>query len=69
MLGLVFAAGLYTLAAVEDMLHEANEAVEDSRWSAVSFLVGFTPAGAVPPGGRAAMERAGEAGSQQGGSH
>lgn len=42
MLGLVFAAGLYTLAAVEDMLHEAHEAVEDSRWSAVSFLVGFT---------------------------
>ncbi|MAT15817.1 MAG: peptidoglycan-binding protein [Planctomyces sp.] len=38
---LVFVAGLYTLAAVEDMLREAHESAEDSRWSAVSFLFGF----------------------------
>ena len=41
MAALVFVAGLYTLAAVEDMLREAHESAEDSRWSAVSFLVGF----------------------------
>jgi ZIP family zinc transporter len=41
MAGLVFVAGLYTLAAVEDMLREAHESAEDSRWSAVSFLMGF----------------------------
>ncbi len=41
MAALVFVAGLYTLAAVEDMLREAHEAAEDSRWSAVNFLVGF----------------------------
>jgi ZIP family zinc transporter len=38
---LVFVAGLYTLAAVEDMLREAHESAEDSRWSAISFLGGF----------------------------
>lgn len=38
---LVFVAGLYTLAAVEDMLREAHKASEDSRWSAISFLLGF----------------------------
>jgi ZIP family zinc transporter len=38
---LVFVAGLYTLAAVEDMLREAHESSEDSRWSAISFLGGF----------------------------
>ena len=38
---LVFVAGLYTLAAVEDMLREAHQSAEDSRWSAVSFLAGF----------------------------
>lgn len=41
MSALVFVAGLYTLAAVEDMLREAHESAEDSRWSAVSFLLGF----------------------------
>jgi ZIP family zinc transporter len=38
---LVFVAGLYILAAVEDMLEEAHESEEDSRWSAFSFLGGF----------------------------
>lgn len=41
MSGLVFVAGLYMLAAVEDMLREAHRSAEDSRWSAISFLVGF----------------------------
>ena len=41
MTGLVFVAGLFTLAAVEDMLNEAHESAEDSRWSAVCLLVGF----------------------------
>lgn len=41
MAALVAVAGLYTLAAVEDMLREAHESANDSRWSAVSFLVGF----------------------------
>ena len=41
MAALVFVAGLYALAAVEDMLREAHESAEDSRWSAVSFLAGF----------------------------
>lgn len=38
---LVFVGGIYTLAAVEDMIGEAHEASDDTRWSAVSFLVGF----------------------------
>ncbi|PQO35605.1 ZIP family metal transporter [Blastopirellula marina] len=41
MSALVFVAGLYSLAAVEDMLREAHESAEDSRWSAMSFLAGF----------------------------
>jgi len=41
MAGLVFVAGLYTLAAIEDMLREAHDSAEDTRWSAVSFLIGF----------------------------
>lgn len=41
MAALVFVAGLYTLAAVEDMLEEAHESNEDTQWSAISFLVGF----------------------------
>ena len=41
MSALVFVAGLYSLAAVEDMLREAHESAEDSRWSAISFLAGF----------------------------
>ena len=41
MTALVFVAGLYTLAAIEDMLREAHESAEDSRWSALSLLGGF----------------------------
>ena len=41
MTALVFVAGLYTLAAVEDMLRETHESAEDSRWSAVSLIAGF----------------------------
>ncbi|MGE0822118.1 MAG: ZIP family metal transporter [Candidatus Binatia bacterium] len=41
MAGVVFVAGLYMLAAVEDMLREAHESATDSRWSAVSLLAGF----------------------------
>ena len=41
MMALVFVAGLYTLAAVEDMLREAHRSAEDSRWSALSLLGGF----------------------------
>lgn len=40
MTGLVFVAGLYMLAAIEDMMREAHE-TEDSRWSALSLLGGF----------------------------
>ena len=41
MTALVFVAGLYTLAAVEDMLREAHQSAEDSRWSALCLLGGF----------------------------
>ena len=41
MAALVFVAGLYTLAAIEEMLREAHESADDSRWSAISFLAGF----------------------------
>ena len=41
MSALVFTAGLYTLAAVEDMVAEAHESAEDTRLSALSFLGGF----------------------------
>ncbi len=41
MAALVFVAGLYILAAVEDMLREAHESAEDSRWSALSLIAGF----------------------------
>ena len=41
MAALVFVAGLYSLAAVEDMLREAHTSAEDSRWSSVFFLIGF----------------------------
>jgi ZIP family zinc transporter len=41
MTALVFVAGLYILAAIEDMLEEAHESADDSRWSALSFLGGF----------------------------
>lgn len=39
---LVFVAGLYLLAAVEDILREAHESATDSRWSALSLLAGFS---------------------------
>ena len=38
---MVFVAGLYSLAAVEDMLGEAHESADDTRWSAISFLLGY----------------------------
>jgi ZIP family zinc transporter len=41
MTALVVVAGLYVLAAVEDMLREAHESADDSRWSAISFMTGF----------------------------
>lgn len=41
MAALVFVAGLYTLAAMEDMLREAHQSDEDSRWSAICIIVGF----------------------------
>jgi ZIP family zinc transporter len=41
MAALVFVAGLYTLPAIEEMLREAHETADDSRWSAISFLAGF----------------------------
>ncbi|MCB2141473.1 peptidoglycan-binding protein [bacterium] len=41
MTGLVFVAGLYLLAAVEDMIGEAHGSAEDTKWSAASFLAGF----------------------------
>lgn len=41
MTALVFVAGLYALAAIEDMLREAHESAEDSKWSALCFLGGF----------------------------
>ena len=41
MSALVFVAGLYTLAAVEDMLREAHDSAQDSRGSALAFLGGF----------------------------
>ena len=41
MTALLFVTGLFLLAAVEDMLNEAHDSAEDSRWSAISFLAGF----------------------------
>lgn len=41
MAALVFVAGLYTLAAVEDMLREAHDSEEDSRWSSLCLIGGF----------------------------
>jgi ZIP family zinc transporter len=38
---MVFVSGFYSLAAVEDMLGEAHESASDTRWSAISFLVGY----------------------------
>jgi ZIP family zinc transporter len=41
MAAVVFVAGLFILGAMEDMLREAHEADDDSRWSAMSLLLGF----------------------------
>lgn len=41
MAGLAFTAGLLAVAAVEDMISEAHESSEDSRWSIVAFTGGF----------------------------
>lgn len=41
MAALVFVAGLLTLAAVEDILEEAHESREDTKYSTLAFLVGF----------------------------
>lgn len=41
MTGLVFAAGLLTVAAVEDMLNEAHETAGDTHGSIVAFIGGF----------------------------
>ena len=38
---LVFVAGFYTVAAVEEILAQAHETRDDSRFSAVSFIAGF----------------------------
>jgi ZIP family zinc transporter len=38
---LVFTAGLLTAAAVENMISEAHESAEDTRWSVLSFTGGF----------------------------
>jgi len=41
MSGLVFVAGLYMLAGVEDLMGEAHEADADTTWSSLNFLAGF----------------------------
>lgn len=41
MAGLVFTAGLLTVAAVEDMISEAHESIEDTRLSVLIFIGGF----------------------------
>ena len=38
---LAFVAGLLSLAAVEDMISEAHESIEDNKWSLLFFNVGF----------------------------
>jgi len=39
---LTAAAGLYTVAAFEDLIHEAHETTSDSRYSTVALIAGFT---------------------------
>lgn len=39
---LTAAAGLYTVAAFEDIIHEAHEATSDSRRSTLALIAGFT---------------------------
>lgn len=38
---MVFVSGLYSLAAVKDMLGQAHESAVDTRWSSISFLSGY----------------------------
>ncbi len=38
---LAFSAGMLTVAVVEDIIREAHESAEDTRWSAVAFIAGF----------------------------
>ncbi|MBL0422525.1 hypothetical protein JI739_19420 [Ramlibacter sp. AW1] len=38
---LAFVAGLLALAAVEDMISEAHESGEDTKWSMLAFTGGF----------------------------
>lgn len=39
--GLAFTAGLLAVAAVEDMISEAHESSDDTRWSILAFIGGF----------------------------
>ena len=39
---LTAAAGLYTVAAFEDMIHEAHESTSDNRRSTLALIAGFT---------------------------
>lgn len=39
--GLALTAGLLLVAAVEDMVGEAHEAIEDTHWSIAAFVGGF----------------------------
>jgi ZIP family zinc transporter len=41
MAALAFTAGLLAVAAVEDMISEAHESSEDTRWSILAFTGGF----------------------------
>lgn len=57
MAGLVFVAGLLSVAAVEDMLEEAHETHADSRRSVLAFIGGFTLFTLVSAGLRAMVGR------------
>jgi zinc transporter, ZIP family len=39
---LTAAAGLCTVAAFEDVIHEAHETTSDTRYSTVALIAGFT---------------------------
>ena len=41
MSALAFVAGLLSLAAVKDMISEAHESKEDTKWSLLVFTGGF----------------------------
>lgn len=40
-IALVGTAGLFTVAAFEDMIQEAHETVDDSRYSSIALIAGF----------------------------